>query len=63
MEKLNFIRNKFKNFDEEFYSELVENSVFTTLESKYLYFFSLRCCSRYVVGNIRCCGMTVKAAF
>jgi len=34
MEKLNFIKNKFKNFDEEFYSELAENSVLTTVESK-----------------------------
>jgi len=34
MEKLNFIKNKFKNFDEEFYNELAENSVLTTVESK-----------------------------
>ena len=34
MEKLNFIKNKFKHFDEEFYSELAEHSILTTVESK-----------------------------
>jgi len=34
MEKLNFIKNKFKNFDEEFYSDLVEHSILTTVELK-----------------------------
>ncbi len=34
MEKLNFIKSKFKHFDEEFYSELAEHSILTTVESK-----------------------------
>lgn len=34
MEKLNFIKNKFKNFDEEFYSDLVEHSILITVEPK-----------------------------
>ena len=34
MEKLNFIKNKFRNFDEEFYHELQEHSVITKVESK-----------------------------
>ena len=34
MEKLNFIKKKFKSFDEEFYSELEEHSILTTVESK-----------------------------
>lgn len=34
MEKLNFIKKKFKNFDEEFYNDLAEHSVLTTVESK-----------------------------
>ena len=33
-ENLNFIKNKFRNFDEEFYKELGEHSIFTTVEAK-----------------------------
>lgn len=34
MEKLSFIKTKFKNFDEEFYNELAEHSILTTVASK-----------------------------
>ncbi len=34
MEKLNFIKTKFKNFDEEFYNELAEHSILTTVAPK-----------------------------
>jgi len=34
MEKINFIKKKFKNFDEEFYKDLEEHSVLTTAVSK-----------------------------